>query len=688
MHTFIRDCRAIARVTTLVLAVATAGLVLPAATAQAVTTCAAGVWKASYYANTTFSATPKLTVCDTAINENYGTGDPAGVTLPRDNFSVRWTMTRNYGSGGPFTFTTAAQDGIRVYLDGVRKIDLWKNYSSTQTKAVNVAVPQGSHTIRVDFAAFTGSANVKFTHAPRTSAAVDKVKPLAPTGLKAVYTSTRETGLTWTKNAEADLAGYRVYRRTGTSATWTYISGSSGLFTGTHYTDTPPPTGDAYGYAIVAVDKAGNASARSAEARITSADKTAPAAPAVTATGTTLNNIINWPAVPDAVTYAVYRGNSSTGTFSKLADTTSTSYTDGTAAYGTWYWYKVRAFDKAGNSALSVAMEAARSIWVPKLTATAQDYGIRLQWSEPEGSDTSEYVVFRSETSPVENSPNDLFLQCRDWKSTPDGSGNTTTTCIDYSAKRAVTYHYAIMRRDTATNRWSVLSNEASATRDGDEVPPPPLTGLTAEALEYGIRLDWEDSTASDLAEYWIYSGWVSESGSCQNCEFIASVDAATTEYLVGPILPDGQTNHYMVVAVDKYGNSLTYEDEEGGEFSPSIASVAVTELDLTPTVIPEQTAYWDLYSWADDAGQVHMSWYCGAASCPAVSGFNVYRWDRTAGEYVKLTAQPLAAEARGYADPSAPTGTANYYLLKAVYADGSEAACNVDWAVSLPSAQ
>ncbi|OQD51926.1 hypothetical protein BM536_037185 [Streptomyces phaeoluteigriseus] len=125
------------------LATALTGLVFPT-TAQAAVTCSAGVWKAQYYANTTFTGTPKATVCDTSIAENYGNGDPAGVSLPRDNFGVRWSMTRNFGSGGPFDLTVAAQDGARVYLDGSRKIDLWRNVSLDQKKTVRLTIPRGS----------------------------------------------------------------------------------------------------------------------------------------------------------------------------------------------------------------------------------------------------------------------------------------------------------------------------------------------------------------------------------------------------------------------------------------------------------------------------------------------------------------------------------------------------------------
>ncbi|WP_405893562.1 PA14 domain-containing protein [Streptomyces sp. NBC_01527] len=102
--------------------------------------------------------------------------------MPANNFGVRWSTTRDFGSGGPFTFTASSRDGIRVYLDGVRKVDLWKNVATTVSKTVNVTIPSGKHSLRVDFVNWTGAANVKFAYVPRTSATVDKVRPLVPTG--------------------------------------------------------------------------------------------------------------------------------------------------------------------------------------------------------------------------------------------------------------------------------------------------------------------------------------------------------------------------------------------------------------------------------------------------------------------------------------------------------------------------
>ncbi|WP_203729307.1 PA14 domain-containing protein [Streptomyces sp. SID12501] len=198
---------------------ATAGGLLTAVAAAApasaaTVTCASPAYKRQFFANTTFSGTLKKTDCDTTIAENWGAKAPA-TGLPKDNFGVRWTVTRDFGSGGPFALSAATQDGIRVYLDGKLKIDLWKNVSATRTKTVNPTVPSGTHTLRIDYANFTGNANVNFAYTPRTSVTVDKVKPLATT--------------------------------TSTAATT--------------YTDsTVPKTGETYAYEVRARDKAGNQS--------------------------------------------------------------------------------------------------------------------------------------------------------------------------------------------------------------------------------------------------------------------------------------------------------------------------------------------------------------------------------------------------------------------------------------------
>jgi hypothetical protein len=180
------------------LALAVAGGLLAGATtpASAAASCASPVYKRQLFANTTFKGTPKKTDCDTAIDQNWSGAPASG--LPKDNFGVRWSVTRDFGSGGPFSFAASATDGIRVYVDNSRKINLWSDTTGSRTKTVNVTIPKGNHTLRIDYVNWTGSAKVKFTYPPRTSATVDKVRPLAPTGTSVTYASaTGKAQLTW-----------------------------------------------------------------------------------------------------------------------------------------------------------------------------------------------------------------------------------------------------------------------------------------------------------------------------------------------------------------------------------------------------------------------------------------------------------------------------------------------------------
>ncbi|MFE1907528.1 fibronectin type III domain-containing protein [Streptomyces gardneri] len=379
--------------------VASGGL-LTATPASAAVTCASPLWKADYYANTTLTGTPKLTTCDSVIAENYGLGDPAVTTLPNDNFGVRWTLTRDFGSGGPFTFTAEAQDGIRVSLDGVRKIDLWKNVSTTQKKTLNLTIPAGRHTITVHYATWTGAANVKFGYTPITSATTDKVRPLTPAGFTTAYDKTLNKVTTrWTANKEMDLAGYRVYRRLVGTTAWSRVGGTTTPLTATTFTNSPPPTGQGYAYEVRAVDKAGNESAGTVDLPITSVDKTAPGAPsnlkAVQLSGPRASLTWTAPTATDVASYRVYADG-------VLVDTvTETAYDDYWLEHGTTYAFTVRAVDRAGNasSAATVSLTTPGDHTAPAplagMKATPREDGVLLEWTPSPETDVKHLQVYR-----------------------------------------------------------------------------------------------------------------------------------------------------------------------------------------------------------------------------------------------------------------------------------------------------
>jgi hypothetical protein len=87
----------------------------------------------------------------------------------------------------------------------------------------------------------------------------DKFPPAVPTGLTAV-TSPLSVELAWEQNTEADLAGYRIYRA-APGGDFAKVGESNGP---TSYSDRALERGKAYRYAVTAVDKSGNESARSA----------------------------------------------------------------------------------------------------------------------------------------------------------------------------------------------------------------------------------------------------------------------------------------------------------------------------------------------------------------------------------------------------------------------------------------
>ncbi|WP_052499185.1 PA14 domain-containing protein [Streptomyces vietnamensis] len=664
---------------------ATGGL-LTATPAAAAVTCASPAWKAEYYANTTLTGTPKLTTCDSAIAENYGYGDPAGVTLPKDNFGVRWTLTRDFGSGGPFTFTAEAQDGIRVSLDGVRKIDLWKNTTTTQKKTVNLTIPSGRHTIVVHYATWTGAANVKVTYAPVTSATVDKVRPLAPTGFGGWYdwSGDLKTRVNWTANKEMDLAGYSVYRRLSTSTTWTRISGTTPLTSRT-YADVPPPTGQEYVYEVRARDKAGNESAGSNDQTIGTVDRTGPAAPSGLAVDTgALINALSWRAVPDAVRYDVEAADQATGPYTLLASVIKPSHQDMTSAIGVPRYYRVRAYDAAGNpSAYSATASGDRVDRTPPAPPTGLNSYVEVSatnvyWDAPDFFDTDfanggTYRVYRSPGSTLDQAAL-TRVTCAEGSDFDSNHGR----CVDLDTSAGAYYTYAVMAVDPYGNE-SALSAPLTV-RTGDRVAPGPVTGVTATPRADGVLVRWNASTADDLDDAaYAYSVWTGAPQADGSVKWLSSTSCSsrnTREPLADLCggLPDGETYVYAVVANDRWDNHLPPSD-------PAVVKVTATELDVRPSV--QVTTAWELGSIGHNSRtaapyQPSIHWGCAATvtACETVTGYRMSRWNEATKAYEPQHAGLIQVPASGtwWTDTTATPGSTYFYLLEALRADGSVA--------------
>ncbi|MFE1838355.1 PA14 domain-containing protein [Streptomyces sviceus] len=674
-------------------------LAVTAAPASAATTCASPVFKREFYANTSLSGTPKKTDCDDAIDQNWSGAPASG--LPKDNFGVRWTLTRDFGSGGPFTLNATGLDGIRVYLDGVRKIDLWKNVSTTVTKTANVTVPSGKHTLRIDYANWTGTAKVKVTYTPRTSADVDKVKPLTPTGTSVTYDkSTRKAKVTWAKNKEMDLAGYQVYRRLkGTSFGTKPLTTT----TSTSYTDTPPPTGATYYYEVRARDRAGNTSGGTADQPVTTVDTTPPAAPFLEMDVCPDDQPY---AGPELVTTAENRADIASYELQRLDPVTNawaTVYAGAKAAVcdtgqpadGSKVTYRGRARDAVGNwSVYSAATTFTTFDMTPPATAADARVEYRegvphLVWSAVDGAARYEVLQYDPKTG--------------GWlDALPGAVGTTTGTDVVPRQLAAVadSYRYAVRAQDTKGNASApvevalrmadrpeaIAPYETTATRSADGVyvswaSADPWTHDSAPLLTY--RIERTDPATGETVvvdkckpgsssggpltdpsvDWWwagadapSYAGRQVLHGTCQDVS-----GASETTY------------EYRVVTVDPYGHSSR----------PGPAATATTPDTERPDPVrdltAEQVPLGVRLTWTPPAADDVLTYYVWQGVTDPDTGETV--WERNCWNGESLAETEILC-------PTVPDGATHVYRVAAVDAlfdQGPDFFHTADVSVTLP---
>ncbi|WP_353944033.1 PA14 domain-containing protein [Streptomyces sp. HUAS MG91] len=378
----------------LALALPLGGALLAAPAAHATVTCGDTTFKRTFYSNTSFSGTPKKTDCDTTVDQKW-TGAPLS-GMATNNFSVRWSLTRDFGSGGCFTYRLSGTDGLRLYVDGVRKVDKWKNTGDAGNSVPGTfCIGSGSHTVRVDHANWTGLSRVKFTW-PASS---DSKKPLAPTGIRTTYdAATGRANATWTKNRELDIKHYRVLVETdGTGVTdWTT--------TGTTASYALPKDGRKYRFCIAAVDKWTNYGAWGCGPYVTPPDRTAPPVPYVPASDVSVSTILGEPRVnvwlgqvreAEGPLFTLWRATAAAGPYTKVAtmdlrETPGEQYLyDETPAQKTTYHYTVSATDAAGNTSARTTPVAVTTPdtkapgAVTGLAAKPDAGGVALSWAAP-----------------------------------------------------------------------------------------------------------------------------------------------------------------------------------------------------------------------------------------------------------------------------------------------------------------
>jgi fibronectin type 3 domain-containing protein len=159
---------------------------------------------------------------------------------------------------------------------------------------------------------------------------------------------------------------------------------------------------------------------------------------------------LTWNASTGATSYNVGRGTASGGPYSTTFSSSTTSYTDATAANGTTYYYVVAAVNSAGTSAnssqVSAAPVAPAAPPTPTgLAATAGNNQVSLTWNASTGA--TSYTVGRGTAS---GGPYSTTFSA------------STTSYTDTTAVNGTTYYYVVAAVNSTGT--SANSSQVSAT--------------------------------------------------------------------------------------------------------------------------------------------------------------------------------------------------------------------------------
>jgi hypothetical protein len=125
------------------------------------------------------------------LNFNWGLGSPDPLINP-NNFSARWNGNFAF-AGTTYRFTTTADDGVRVYVDGVRIIDRWIDQGPT-TYTHDLVMTAGTHLVTMEYYDNAIGATAALSWAPVTAIPVITISANPTSGIVGVV----NPEITWT----------------------------------------------------------------------------------------------------------------------------------------------------------------------------------------------------------------------------------------------------------------------------------------------------------------------------------------------------------------------------------------------------------------------------------------------------------------------------------------------------------
>ncbi len=276
-----------------------------------------------YFGNHTsanpFSGTPALVETNSTINFNWGMTGP-NPAVGATNFTVRWTGSLEPQYSELYTFTTTADDGVRLYVNGQLLINDWFDKTSATTNSASMEMTaQQYYNLELDYYQKTNNASVSLSwSSPSTPIAIIPETQLFPFSNPppAVVVTSPANGATnftatasVTVSAEAD-ATYNPITNVSFYANGNLLGSSANLpYT---ITATGMPAGN-YVLAAVATDGSG---ASSTSAPVTITVSAGSGLPYGLTSNAKVNAFLNMPSANNGLVPALL---SETGVFSNTA---------------------------------------------------------------------------------------------------------------------------------------------------------------------------------------------------------------------------------------------------------------------------------------------------------------------------------------------------------------------------------
>jgi len=424
--------------------------------------------------------------------------------------------------------------------------------------------------------ATNASGDSGYTNVSSATTLPDTTPPTAPSNLTAIAASSTQINLSWTASTDnVGVIGYEIRRCQGAGCT-TFAQIATPPGTGTSFSDTGLAASASYSYEIIATDAAGNLSSPSniGVAATLAGAPVAPSGLGATAAGATQINL-SW--TNNAVNQTGFKVERSPDnvTFTQIATTSATAYSDLNLSPKTVYYYRVRATNASGDSGYTNVSSATTLPDTTPPTApsnltaiAASSTQINLSWA----ASTDNVGVTGYQIQRCQGAGCTTFAQI----AAPAGTGTTFT---DTGLPPSTSNSYQVIATDAAGNLSSASNIASALTASGSiGVQITPLRGGVAFLQSFNFTATLQnDVTVAGVT--WTASGGTVSSKGKTTATFIAP-NAVGNVTITATSVADATKSASATLAVTDltgvttYHNDLSRDGANTHEFALTTSSV------------------------------------------------------------------------------------------------------------------